>query len=76
MTISQIQSFVLLGTNIVLFIGVVIGLFVQVRTQINVRKIEIATNSMKDALVAATDKAAGLAGEARGRAQQKRDDNA
>lgn len=41
----------------------------------NVQKIEIATNSMKDALVAATDKAAGLAGEQRGR-QQAADERA
>ncbi len=35
----------------------------------NVQKIELATNSMKDALVAATEKAAGMAGEQRGREQ-------
>lgn len=33
----------------------------------NVTKIELATNSMKDALVAATAKASGLEGEQRGR---------
>jgi hypothetical protein len=39
----------------------------------DIRKIEIATNSMKDALVAATAKSSGLEGEARGRAAEKRD---
>ncbi len=38
----------------------------------NVQKIELASNSMKDALVAATDKASGLAGEQRGREQEKK----
>ena len=33
----------------------------------NVQKIEIATNSMKDALIVSTERAAGLAGEERGR---------
>ena len=35
----------------------------------NIEKIEIATNSMKDALVAATDKAAHAAGREEGRAE-------
>jgi hypothetical protein len=51
--------------------SVVISIIIQIRTQINVRKVEIATNSMKDALVAATEKSAGLAGEARGRAEEQ-----
>jgi hypothetical protein len=39
----------------------------------DVRKIEIATNSMKDALIEATAKSSGLEGEARGRAAEKKD---
>jgi hypothetical protein len=39
----------------------------------DIRKIEVATNSMKDALVAATAKSSGLEGEARGRAAEKKD---
>ena len=54
--------------------GIGIGIWAQFRTMRNVRLIEIATNSMKDALVAATEKSAGLEGEKRGReAEQKRD---
>jgi hypothetical protein len=39
----------------------------------DVRKIELATNSMKDALIEATAKSSGLEGEARGRAAEKKD---
>jgi hypothetical protein len=52
-----------------------VSVIVQLRTQFNVGKIEKATNSMKDALVAATAKSAGLEGEARGRAAQSADNN-
>ena len=40
-------------------------------TKENVKKIEIATNSMKDALVAATDAAAHAKGKVEGRAEVK-----
>jgi hypothetical protein len=50
-------------------VGIFVTIAIQLRTQFNVKKVEIATNSMKDALVKATGEAAGLAGEARGRAQ-------
>ncbi len=38
----------------------------------DVQKIELASNSMKDALVASTAKASGLEGEQRGREQEKK----
>lgn len=37
----------------------------------DIRKVEVATNSMKDALVKSTALASGLEGEAKGRADQK-----
>ena len=56
--------------QLAVLVSVVISIGIQVRTQTNVRKVEIATNSMKDALIVATAHSAGLEGEARGRAQE------
>jgi hypothetical protein len=66
--VSDILAIVI---QLAVLVSVVISIVIQVRTQTNVRKVEIATNSMKDALVAATERSAGLEGEARGRAQEQ-----
>lgn len=69
MNVSTITEWVTLAIQVGMFIGVCITISIQIKTQLNVKKIEVATNSMKDALVAATAKASGLEGEARGRAE-------
>lgn len=60
-----------LATQAALLISVCVGIGVQLRTQVNVRKIEVATNSMKDALIEATALSSGLEGEKRGRQAEK-----
>lgn len=54
------------------------SIWVQYGSKKDIRKIEVATNSMKDALVAATDKAAHAQGKEEGRIegrdQQREDD--
>jgi hypothetical protein len=52
-------------------IGMFLTIAVQVRTLFYVKQIEKQGNSMQTALVAATERAAGAEGEARGRAQEK-----
>lgn len=60
-----------ISIQIAVLVSIVIGIALQIITYINVRRVEVATNSMKDALVAATEKAAGLAGEERGRQEER-----
>ena len=63
---SNLQSWLnTLGPYAGLFIGV-INLMILRRAAANIKTVEIATNSMKDALVSATAKASDLEGEKRG----------
>jgi hypothetical protein len=63
----------LLGACVYVY-GQIKGLRGQITTaHEDIRKIELATNSMKDALIEATAKSSGLEGEARGRAAEKKD---
>jgi len=71
MSPNDIQAWLSIALQVAMLIGVCITIVFQISTQLNVRKIEVATNSMKDALVAATAKSAGLEGEERGRAQER-----
>ena len=71
MTPGDVQIWLSVALQFAMLIGVGVTIAIQIITQLNVHKIELATNSMKDALVAATDKAAGLAGEARGLANER-----
>lgn len=66
---GDVQVWLSIALQVAMLAGVLVTVCIQVVTQLNVRKIEVATNSMKDALVAATAKSAGLEGEARGRAE-------
>ena len=56
-------------TRLIIAVGVVYNLWQTHRVKKDVRTIEIATNSMKDALVLATKKAATAEGTAAGLAQ-------
>ena len=55
-------------TRVATLVGMFLTIAVQVRTLFYVRQIEKQGNSMQTALVAATERAAGAEGEARGRA--------
>lgn len=56
---------------IFLGLGQLLSTILQFLNSLNIRKIEVATNSMKDALVKATGEAATLEGEKTGRALQR-----
>jgi HAMP domain-containing protein len=65
MDTTDINALALLAVAVLNALSVVLSLV----NNRNIRKIEIATNSMKDALVASTAKASDAIGEARGLAQ-------
>lgn len=70
MSATTLQIWLSVIFQALLCLGILVGIIIQVKTQFDVHKIEVATNSMKDALV----KAEGLAGEQRGR-DMERDKN-
>jgi hypothetical protein len=55
-------------TGLVTAIGVAINIYMTWRAKLDIHRVELATNSMKDALVAN----AGVMGEARGRAEAEK----
>ena len=57
-----------MAIKVATLVGLGLTIAVQVRTLFYVRQIEKQGNSMQTALVAATERAAGAEGEARGRA--------
>ena len=82
MTVAVLQAWLSTATQFAVLVGVVVGIGLQIRvatrlrqTQADVHRVEVATNSMKDALIVATDKASGLAGEKRGREAAAREMN-
>lgn len=56
--------------KIATLIGLFLTIAVQIKTLFYVRQIEKQGNSMQTALVAATERAAGAEGEARGRSER------
>lgn len=67
MTAVLIKDWLQIAVSFLTLIGLIGTVGMQLFTMVNVRKIEVATNSMKDALVASTAKASDLEGEKRGR---------
>lgn len=78
MTASDTSAWLGVVIQIAVLVSIAITALLQLLTYVSVRKarldirtVELATNSMKDALVEATRKSAGLEGEARGREEER-----